>query len=117
MGMGEPIINKEVILNLLYGDEDYFNEFILVSIDSFTEFRDNYRQSMRMRDLENLRKTGHKIKPVAQMMKLEPILEMYEKSKELLEEEAPDKHLVAIMDSMNNYCENLIRELRNMETG
>ena len=112
----EQIVDKQVILNFLYGDEDYFNEFISVSIDSFTEFKDNYRQSMRLRDMVNLRKTGHKIKPVAQMMKLNPIIEMYEESKELLESEAPDKLLTDLMDNMNDYCEKLIRELKDMKS-
>lgn len=116
MDKNEPIVNKQIILNLLYGDEDYVNEFITVSIDSFNEFKDNYRQSMRLRDMVNLRKTGHKVKPVAQMMKLDPILEMYEESKELIEAEAPDKQLSELMDKMNNYCENLILELKEMET-
>jgi hypothetical protein len=116
MDFNKEIVDKQVILDLLYGDEDYFNEFISVSIESFTEFKDNYRQSMRMRDMTNLRKTGHKIKPVAQMMKLDPILEMYEESKELLEAEAPDKQLSEIMDKMNDYCEKLIEELKDMET-
>ncbi len=116
MDLNKQIVDKQVILDLLYGDEDYFNEFISVSIESFTEFKDNYRQSMRMRDMVNLRKTGHKIKPVAQMMKLDPILEMYEESKELLEAEAPDKQLSELMDKMNDYCEKLIEELRDMET-
>jgi hypothetical protein len=117
MDLNNKIVDKQVIVDLLYGDDDYFNEFISVSIDSFTEFKDNYRQSMRMRDMENLRKTGHKIKPVAQMMKLDPILEMYEESKELLEAEAPDKQLSDLMDKMNDYSEKLIRELKDMEEG
>jgi len=116
MDLNQQIVDKQVILDLLYGDEDYFNEFISVSIDSFTEFKDNYRQSMRMRDMVNLRKTGHKIKPVAQMMKLDPILTMYEESKELLEAEAPDKHLSVLIDNMTDYCEKLIQELRVLES-
>jgi len=115
MELNHSIVDKQVILDLLYGDEDYFNEFVSASVDSFTEFKDNYKQSMRMRDMESLRKTGHKIKPVAQMMNLDPILEMYEESKELIEAEAPDKQLNDLMDDMNVYCEKLLKELKELE--
>lgn len=116
MALNNNIVDKQVILDLLYGDEDYFKEFVTASVDSFTEFKEQYRQSMRMRDMKNLRKTGHKIKPVAQMMNLEPIINMYEKSKDLLDEEAPDKQLNELMESMNDYCENLIKELKELES-
>jgi hypothetical protein len=115
MEKNHEIVDKQIILDLLYGDIDFYKEFVHVSIESFSEFKNNYRQSMQMRDMENLRKTGHKVKPVAMMMKLDPILEMYEESKELLEAEAPDKQLHELMDKMNDYCEKLIKELKDLD--
>lgn len=115
MELNKPLVNKQIILDLLYGDDDYFAEFVTASIDSFTEFKTNYQQSMRMRDLDNLRKAGHKIKPVVQMMQLNEILTMYERSKEMLESEAPDKKIAVLIKDMDDYCATLLNELRKLE--
>ncbi|NBC03285.1 MAG: taurine dioxygenase [Bacteroidetes bacterium] len=115
MDIPTPIIEKQVIVDLLYGDEDYVSEFASASIESFTEFKTKFVQSLKQRDMETLRQAGHKIKPVAQMMKLDDVITMYETSKIMLEEEAPDQEIKKLAESMNEFCKQLIRELKQLE--
>lgn len=116
MDTKKPLVNKQIIIDLLFGDEDYVSEFAAASVESFTEFKNNFQQSMRMRDLTMLRKAGHKIKPVAQMMELQPILDMYEEAKEMLENdsEASEKEIGRLITDMKNYCDALIKELAQL---
>lgn len=110
----DPLVDRQIIVDLLYGDEEYVKEFAKASIDSYSEFKENFKLSLRARNMEKLRKTGHKVKPVAQMMKLDRLLEMYEKSKILLEEEASDQEINNLIDQMNKYCNKLLKELKEM---
>lgn len=111
----KPIVDRQVIVNLLSGDEDYVGEFAVASIDSFSEFKREFERSLRNRDMEHLRKTGHKIKPVAMMMKLDPIITMYESSKIMLEEDAPDEDIKKLIARMNAYCSQLLQELKELK--
>lgn len=115
MEIKPPIVQKQVIVDLLYGDEDYVSEFASASVESFTEFKTNFAESMQERDMERLRLVGHKIKPVAQMMKLDAVINMYETSKIMLEEEAPDREINKLVENMNKYCTQLIKELKQLE--
>lgn len=115
MHHNKPLIDKQIILDLLYRDEDYFDEFVVASIDSFTEFKTNFQQSMQLRDLESLRKAGHKIKPISQMMKLNEILVMYDSSKKTLTTEGSDKLIDERIKKMNEYFNQLLKELRELK--
>lgn len=115
MEIPTPIIEKQVIVDLLYGDEDYVSEFASASVESFTEFKTKFAKSMKSRDMESLRQAGHKIKPVAQMMKLDAVINMYETSKIMLEEEAPDTEIKKLVTNMNKFCAQLIKELKQFE--
>lgn len=115
MEIPTPIVDKQVIVDLLYGDEDYVSEFATASVESFTEFKTQFTKSMKSRDMESLRKAGHKIKPVAQMMKLDAIVNMYETSKIMLEEEAPDEEIKKLVINMNEFCNQLLKELKQLE--
>jgi len=114
MERDKPLVEKQIILDLLFGDENYVKEFAAASVESFTEFKNNFEQSVLNRDMESLRKAGHKIKPVAMMMKLDAILDMYERSKEYLEHKEPDSKLEAVTDEMNQYCGQLLDELKEL---
>lgn len=111
----KPIVDRKVIVDLLYGDEDYISEFAVASVESFTEFKMQFEKSLKKRDMENLRRAGHKIKPVAQMMKLDAVITMYETSKIMLEEDAPDESVKKIISKMNEYCTQLIKELKQLQ--
>lgn len=115
MEISKPIIDKQVIIDLLYGDEEYVSEFATASVESFTEFKTKFAKSMQTRDMEGLRRAGHKIKPVAQMMKLDAVITMYETSKIMLEEEAPDEEIKKLVLNMNKFCTQLLKELKQLE--
>lgn len=115
MEIPKPIVEKQVIVDLLYGDEEYVSEFASASVESFTEFKIKFAKSMQARDMENLRQAGHKIKPVAQMMKLDAIITMYETSKIMLQEEASDEEINKLVGNMNKFCTQLIQELKAFE--
>lgn len=110
-----PIVDRQVIIDLLYGDEEYISEFSVASIESFSDFKTQFEKSLKQRDMENLKRAGHKIKPVAQMMKLDTIITMYETSKILLEEEANDESINKMISKMNDYCTQLINELKQLQ--
>ena len=114
MSLNKSIINREVIKSLLYGDEDYLDEFVEVSIISFKEFKDNFDKHLSNRDLASLRTTGHKVKPVAQMMNLTGLLELYERSKLIIQDNLSDDELNDVLQQMDAYCETLLNELSNL---
>lgn len=114
MEFERPIVEKQIIKDLLYGDEDYLDEFVKVSIISFTEFKVNFEANLTARDLQALRTTGHKVKPVAQMMNLYGLLELYESAKILIEENKADNELNELQNNMNRYCTFLLEELNAM---
>ncbi|WP_234571588.1 taurine dioxygenase [Rhodohalobacter sp. 614A] len=111
----KPLVDRKVIVDLLYGDEDYISEFAVASVESFSEFKVQFEKSLKKRDMENLRRAGHKIKPVAQMMKLEAVITMYETSKIMLEEGAADESIKNMVAKMNEYCTQLIKELKQLQ--
>jgi uncharacterized protein YjgD (DUF1641 family) len=115
MDTNKPLFEKKIIVDLLYGDEEYVSEFIEASLESFTEFKNNFEKHLSARNEEELRNAGHKIKPIAQMLHLDPIVEMYDESKVLLEEEAPDPDIEELIKKMNAYCETLLNHLRAMK--
>lgn len=111
----KPIVDRQVIVDLLYGDEEYISEFAVASVESFSEFKTQFEKSLKQRDMENLRRAGHKIKPVAQMMKLDAVITMYETSKIMLEEEAQEESVKKMISKMNEYCTRLIEELKQLQ--
>ena len=113
MGKEEKLVDFEVIKKMLYEDEEYVKEFSEASLQSFSEFRENFEQHVRNNDLDELRRTGHKIKPVAQMLKLDELLELYEKAKTALNKNKPDTEKEKIIESMDNYCNQILKEFRD----
>lgn len=113
--MEEPyhLINDQLILDLLYGDKEYFREFVLASIESFSEFRDRYNEAVKNRDLKVLRDAGHKIKPAALMMNLNRLLELYENSKGMLENEHAGE-IDPLVEEMNHYSDQILADLHKM---
>ena len=103
-------VKKSMISEMLFGEEKYVEEFSQASIQSFKEFSDNYANSLLDRDLESLRKAGHKIKPVAQMLNLQPILDEYEEAKVMLEEEESDAELQSSAAKIEKLCKQIIND-------
>ena len=96
---------------MLYGEEKFIKEFSEAAIISFSEFREHYNKFLLNRDETNFRKAGHKIKPVAQMLGLDLIVEEYEYAKTLIWDGKPDADLKKSAEKMQDICSNVIKEL------
>lgn len=111
MSKNRSLIDFTYINETLYGDKDFIKEFCSAAILSFSEFKENYQKHLFNRNEPELRKAGHKIKPVAQMLKLDAVLDEYENAKILLAEESPDDQLKTSVSKMNNTCSEILKEL------
>jgi hypothetical protein len=106
------LIDFSGVEEMLYGEEKFITEFSEAAVTSFSEFKDNYEKYLLIRDETNFRKAGHKIKPVAQMLKLDLILDEYEHAKTLLWDEKPDEELRESSKKMKTICSQVIKELK-----
>ncbi|MEX0648052.1 MAG: taurine dioxygenase, partial [Balneolaceae bacterium] len=97
------------------GDEEYIREFAGASIESFSEFSEHFKIYLLAREMDNLKRAGHKIKPVAQMLHLEPVMETYEHSKQLLEQNASTEDLADQADKMSDFCNRVIVEFKDLQ--
>lgn len=111
MSTNKGPIDFQIIKDMLYNDDAYVKEFCDASVISFSEFKSNFRRNLMDEDLETLRRTGHKIKPVAKMLKLDPLLEIYEKSKLLLMEGGDMDLKEEYAEEMDSYCDELLNQL------
>src|SRR5690625_4929610 len=113
--MEEPyhLINYQLILDLLYGDKENFREFVLASIESYSEFRDRYNKDVKYHYLKVLLYSGHKIKPAVIMMNLNRLLELYENSKGMLENEQAGE-IDPLVEEMNHYSDQILADLHKM---
>lgn len=105
------LVDLTSLHEMLYGDENYIQEFSDAAVLSFTEFNEHYKKYLIARDETNFRKAGHKIKPVAQMLGLQLIIDEYEHAKTLLWDEKPDSDLEASVDKMNEINTKVLQEL------
>jgi HPt (histidine-containing phosphotransfer) domain-containing protein len=112
----DNIVDFSSLNDMLYGDDRYIKEFAEAAITSFSEFKDHYSKFLSQRDEENFRKAGHKIKPVAQMLGLQQIVDEYEHGKTLIWEEKPDKELTDSINKIDAICSQVLKELNNMIT-
>ena len=104
-------IDFQIIRDMLYNDDAYVKEFCDASVISFSEFKSNFRRNLTEEDLEGLRRTGHKIKPVAKMLKLDPLLDIYEKSKSLLMDGGDPEKEEKYAKQMDEYVEEILNQL------
>ncbi len=107
-------IDLDKIYSMLFHEEKYVIEFAEASIISFSEFSEHYSKFLTDRDIENLRRAGHKIKPVAQMLELDQILEEYEQAKQMLEDEHPENDLTESIERITKICEQIINEFEQI---
>lgn len=111
MSSNKKLIDFSVVEEMLYGKEKFINEFSKAAISSFTDFKDQYKEFLLVRDETNFRKAGHKIKPVTQMLGLDLIIEEYEHAKTLIWDEKPDEELQKSADKVEDICDRVIKEL------
>ncbi|NGP88931.1 taurine dioxygenase [Fodinibius halophilus] len=112
--MDYQIIEPQKIKDMLFDDAEYVIEFCEAGLSSFSEFEEGYSTHLPDRNMAELRKAGHKIKPGAQMMGADEVIEEYEHSKELLEEDATDQELVDSVEKMVGYCQLIKKELNQL---
>lgn len=104
------IIKIEKIRELLMDQDEFIMEFSEASIESFSEFSTAFSKFMQEKDLENLRRAGHKIKPVAQMLNVGRIIDLYEEGKTQLTENAPKEDLQKTVDQVEQLCGKIVEE-------
>lgn len=107
-------VDIKLVSDMLYGEVKYVNEFAIASIDSFSEFSEHYKRYLLQRDMDNLRKAGHKIKPVAQMLKVDDILNEYDQAKLMLINEAPDEDLQQSVERVTSICREVLTDFEKM---
>lgn len=108
-------IDRDQIAGLVYNEEAYVKEFAEATEDSFLEFKTNYKKYLLDRDETNFRKAGHKIKPVAQMLGIDEIVEEYEYAKTLLWDEKPQEKLEESAQKIQSICEQIISDLKKIQ--
>lgn len=110
----EKIVDFTTLNEMLFGEAKYIKEFAEAAVTSFQEFKENYRRFLTARDEINFRKAGHKIKPVAQMLGLNMILEEYEYAKTLIWEEEDNLKLEESALKMDAIINRVIAELHDV---
>ncbi len=114
MSNEEKIVDFTTLNEMLFGEAKYIKEFAEAAVISFEEFNENYTLFLIKRDEVNFRKAGHKIKPVAQMLGLNMILDEYEIAKELIWEEKTDSELGDSSQRMSKIIDRVLAELREV---
>ncbi|WP_445665994.1 taurine dioxygenase [Fodinibius sp. AD559] len=112
--MNYQFIDPDKISNMLFKDSEYVVEFCEAGVTSFDEFIENYRIHLLDRNMADLRKAGHKIKPGAQMMGADEVVDEYEHAKSLLNDNADDEELEKSVDKMSNICATIKKELTHL---
>ena len=107
-------IEPQKIVDVLFDDSQYVVEFCEAGISSLNEFIENFSKHLLERNMENLRKAGHKIKPGAQMMGADEVIEEYEHAKQLLTEDADEDNLNASVEKMQSICTTVKEELNQL---
>lgn len=112
MSENKNLIDFSGLYEMLFDEEEYIKEFAEAALDSFSQFSNDYAKYLVVRDEENFRKAGHKIKPVVKMLSVDPILDEYENAKTLLWEDRPDAELEKSIQKMQELCDRVNKELK-----
>jgi len=112
--MDYQFIDADKIIDMLFKDSEYVIEFCEAGVTSFDEFIEHYRLHLLDRNMTDLRKAGHKIKPGAQMMGADEVVDEYEHAKSLLSDNANDEELEKSVDKMSNICSTIQKELNHL---
>lgn len=110
-------IKPDKIKDMLFNDTQYITEFCEAGISSIEEFNEKFRNHLKEQDLEELRKAGHKIKPGAQMMGADEVVEVYEHAKSLLTTNSDQHKLKKDIQKMDRICNSIKKELLQLSKG
>lgn len=112
--MDYKYIKPDKISEMLFGDDSYIVEFCEAGITSFSEFNENFTTHLLNRNLKELRNAGHKIKPGAQMMGADEVVEEYTKARSMLEDDASREKLEKSVQTMDLICSTILEELNTL---
>lgn len=96
---------------MLFDDEQYIREFCETAMDSFREFSNKYETFLLNDDETNFRRNGHKMKPVAQMIGVDELVDEYEHAKTLLHVEGNRKERESSIRRIQELSNRVIRDL------
>lgn len=113
MSEQNSVVQFDQINNILGDDPEYFKEFCKAALESFGSFQRDFKTYMRNRDVENLRKVGHRIKPVAQMIGVHQLVDDYEEAKRLLQSDADMSEIKASIQRVDALCDRILAEFNN----
>ncbi|MEO1023585.1 MAG: taurine dioxygenase [Bacteroidota bacterium] len=108
------IVDFSTLNEMLYGETQYIKEFAQAAIVSFQEFKTNYTTHLRAGDETNFRKAGHKIKPVAQMLGIDRVIENYEEAKNNLMGEGDQNDRENMIAEIEALCGRVVEELQEI---
>lgn len=108
------LIDLAYVTETVYGDENFLIEFCQAAVLSFSEFKNSFRKHLLERNEAEFRKSGHKIKPVAQMLKIDVLLDEYEHSKNLIQNNRPDEEIAEAANKMDSICNEVLNELQQI---
>jgi HPt (histidine-containing phosphotransfer) domain-containing protein len=112
--MTYQFIKPKKITEMLFDDAEYVVEFCEAGVSSFDEFISNYRTHLLERNIEDLRKAGHKIKPGAKMMGADEVVDEYENAKSLIRDNAEQDKLQNSVEKMQKICDTVQSELNQL---
>ncbi len=114
MNNKDTAINENKIREMLFDDEQYIREFCEAAMDSFREFSNNYETFLLDDDETNFRKNGHKMKPVAQMIGVDELVDEYEHAKTLLHVDGNREKRESSIRRIQQLSARVIRELETV---
>lgn len=106
-------INFDEVKELLGGEKDHLKRFCEAGILSFIRFKDEYSNYLINRELDNLQETGHRIKPVGQLLSVEEINNEYERAKQLLINEKDDLALKKSVEKIEKISNEIISQFED----
>lgn len=112
-----PRINIDKIREMLFHDDTYIADFAAASIESFSEFSDQFTHLLLKRDVKGVQRAVHKIRPVATMLELEEIITEAATGKDHLKRDRPDEDLKRSAQRVRLLCSVVIREFEMIMNG
>ena len=113
--MDYKYISPDKISEVLFDEPEHIIEFCEAGLSSFGEFKEHFGTRLVNRNMEGLRKAGHKIKPGAKIMGADIVVDEYEKAKTILDNgDASDKKLEATAQNMTDICSSIEDELKQL---
>lgn len=113
MSEQNSVVQFGQINQMLDNDPEYFKEFCEAALRSFGTFQRDFKIHMQNRDLENLRKVGHRIKPAAQMLGIHKLVDEYNEAKNLLQSDADMKKIEVSIQRVDALCDQILAEFNN----